>query len=985
MKVIFTLTSVALMLFCQNLFGQTSISGVVTAENGDSLPGVTIVVQNTTNGTTTDMDGNYSISAQPGDILVFSSIGFKSSEVLLNGQTIINMVLKENVQGLDEVVVIAYGETERRKFTGALATVGAAEIDQIPQTSPLQMVQGRAAGVLVEDNSGAPGATGTILVRGAGSYSSNTDNTEPLYVVDGIPTSNFQAFNPNDIESISILKDASATSIYGSRAANGVVIVTTKKGKAGKTQIGFNAQVGFSDLENPNDFGVMNATQYKEYYREAYANAGMDPDALMPTDADSINTDWIDNVLRTGVTQLYEVNLSGGNEKVRHYVSGSYFSQEGIVVGTKYERYTGRLNLSMTPAERIGVDINVLGSFANNDLQFSDAGRSGTFSGAFNVAPTASIYATESTPAGLNGLGYNFDLPSNAGHNPVASASMNSRTEQIYRAFPTLKLTIEPIDNLSISSSGSVDLAVAKSNAFQSKYYYAETDNGLSEALTSYSIKTNFNAMAKYDWDINNDHKITPMVGVEAYKTSFESEGAESRDFGYDGIPLTGEGTLMLDILSDYYASTLFSVFSKINYSFKNKLFLDVSFRTDGSSRFGPDNRYGQFYGVGVGYDLTEESFLSGQETLSLLRVRGSYGIQGNYNIGDYQWRKTYNSNGAFIVPGGSNAGAQAESPGNEAIKWEESVSANLGIDFGLLQNRITGTVELYSRGSDALLGERQISLTSGFASYVDNLGDINNKGVEISLNTVNLQTDDFTWTSNFNITFNKNEIKKLNADADTVATSNIQANIKGETLGQWFMPIYAGVDPGNGQPVYRDEEGGLTYNTADAVIASAGKSAINPDFYGGFTNTLTYKGFSLSAMFYFKYGFKIYNDLRQQLSVPGGNNVATSNLDRWQQPGDKTTVPKVDFNDQTSSQFQSTRWLEDGSYIRLRNVTVAYTLPTTLTSKWNMSDLTLSLRGVNLLTFTEYSGYDPGVGSIDEDSNYPINRTITFGLSAKF
>lgn len=980
MKRIFTLFLALLFFMSRHAYSQGDVTGTVTDIEGETLPGVTVLVKNTTNGVVTDLDGKYKLKVQPSDVLVFSSVGFKVVEVPVDGRSVIDIQMTDEVLGLDEVVVIAYGETQKREFTGSLATVGAKDLEQTPQTSPIQMIQGRAAGVLVEDDSGAPGSVGSILIRGAGSYGENG----PLYVIDGIPTSNFQAFNPNDIASISVLKDAAATSIYGSRASNGVVLITTKKGKAGKTKITFNAQSGFSDLENPNNFRLMNASEYTDYYREAFSNAGLDSELLMPANSDSLNTNWLDGVLRNGKTQLYEVTASGGSDKATHYMSASYFKQQGIVIGTDYERYTGRLNLNLSPLDQLNVQFSVLGSFAKNDLQFADGGRSGIYSGAFNVAPTASPFATAATPLNLNGQGYNFDLPSNAGHNPLAAEALNTRESQTYRALPTAKVTVEPIENLVLTSSASVDFAVSKENAYQSKYYYAESDNGLGESITDYEVSTNVNFTAKYDFSIGSDHVITPMVGTERYRKSYESQSSESSEFGFDGIPGVGAGSILRDISSDYTAHTLVSVFSRVNYTFQDKLFLDFSYRVDGSSRFGPENRWGNFYSVGAGFDLSEEEFIKAVDAISFLRVRGSYGIQGNYQIGDYQWRKTYNSNGAFIVPGGGNPGAQPESPGNESLQWEESVSSNVGLDFGLFKNRISGTLEYYSRGSDALLGAREISRTSGFASFVDNIGDIRNSGMEISLSTVNIQKNDFTWSTDFNITFNKSEIIKLNADSDTTSTTTT-ANIKGQPFEQWFLPQYAGVDPATGQPLYRDADGELTLDENEAERKVSGKSALNPDFYGGLTNTLQYKGFTLSAMFYFKYGFKVYNDLKQQLSVPGRNNNTAANLARWQQPGDITDVPKVDFNDQSSAQFNSTRWLEDGSFIRLRNVSLSYLVPAEYSQRVGLSNLTLSIRAVNLLTFTEYSGFDPNVGSVNEDNDYPVNRTITFGLSASF
>ena len=754
------------------------------------------------------------------------------------------------------MVVVAYGETTRRKFTGSLASIGAGEIEQIPQTSALQMMQGRAAGVLVENNSGRPGAIGSIVIRGVGTLGGETS---PLFVIDGTPTNRFVDVNPNDIASISVLKDAAATSIYGSRAANGVVLITTKSGQSGATKFTLNARIGFSNLENPNDFRMMNAAEYKDYYREAYVNAGENPDDptsgfYLPPNADSINTDWLDEVLQTGITQLYELTASGGGEKTRHFISASYFNQEGTVTGTEFERLTGRINFGFTPAKRLNIDLKVLGAFTDEALQFSDGGRGGTFSGAFNVAPTASPFATESTPANLSGLGFNFDLPSNAGHNPLATATIRSNDRTRVRAFPTIRLTYEPIDKLTLSSSASVDYTFRKRNAFQSKFYFAETDNGLAELETETFTETNFNATATYEYVINSDHVITPLVGFETFKSTFEGEESATRDFAFDGIDNFAAGAIPLSRDFDFESNTLVSFFSRVNYSFKNKLFLDASYRRDGSSRFGPENRWGNSYAFGVGYNLVDEAFMqSVRDIFSELRLRASFGLQGNNAIGDFAFRNTYSIGGVYIVPpsgGGTgvpNSGSQPNEPGNPALKWEQSETLNVGIDFGMSNNRLAGTVEYYHRASKDLLAERIISRTSGFSSVIDNIGDVENKGIELSLNSTNLQIGDFTWTSAFNISFNDNKIVSLNGESDTLFVDDADGNgdadnrlirIVGQPLDQWFLPQYAGVDPATGMPMYftEGEQGrGITSDINQAAITVSGQSTLTPDCFGHF------------------------------------------------------------------------------------------------------------------------------------------------------
>jgi TonB-linked SusC/RagA family outer membrane protein len=660
-------------------------------------------------------------------------------------------------------------------------------------------------------------------------------------------------------------------------------------------------------------------------------------------------------------------------------------SEPGImplsVTTIRKERYLERA------LDRFNVDINLLGSYTNNDLQYSDGGRGGTFSGAFNVAPTSTIRATAETPTNLNGLGFNFALPSNAGHNPVATANIRERNRKGVRIFPSVRLSYEPINGLILATSGSIDYTYDEENAYQSKFYYAETDNGAAEVETRRFTDANFNATASYNYEISADHQIKPLIGIEIYESKTEIEGYESRDFAFDGINNVAAGAVPTGSSYSYNSNTLVSLFSRINYTYRDKLFLEVSYRRDGSSRFGPENRWGDFYAVGAGYNLMEESFMQTQSIFSALRIRGSYGIQGNNAIGDFAWRSGYGSGGVFIVPpagGGTglpNSGAQPDEPGNSELKWEQSRSLNIGVDFAILNDRVGGTVEFYNRSSIDLLAERLISHTSGFTAIIDNIGDVENTGVELSLYSTNIQSGGFAWTSDFNISFNTNEIVELNGVSDRLFADSRLIRILGEPLDQWYLPQYAGVDPGTGRPVYFSEEGGITDDINNAVSDVSGQSSLTPDYFGSFTNTFSYKGISLSAMFYFKYGFDVYRSQLSDLSVPSSNNQPASNLARWQQPGDQTDVPRAD---DPSANLNSTRWLEDGSYVRLRNITLSYRVPASASAKLGLDDLIVSVRGVNVLTFTEYQGFNPATGFY-EDDDYPTPRTITFGLTAKF
>ncbi len=965
---------------------------VQSGDDGSSLPGVNVSVKNTTLGTVTDVSGNYELSNIPNNsVLLFSFLGFENVEVPINGKEVINVKLYESNSVVDEVVVIAYGETTRKKFTGSLTSVSSEQLKSAPQASAVQSIQGKAAGVLVSDTDGQPGSVGEMVIRGVGSISGPSS---PLYIIDGTPTNTLANFNPSDIESVSILKDAAATSIYGSRAANGIVIITTKKGISGDTKISLNAQFGISDLENPNNFGVMNSAQYVDYYRSAIINAGLDPDDsgsgyYMPVELSSQNTDWVDRVIQTGITQNYELSIQGGNSSSQHFVSFGYLNQKGIITETGFERYSGRVNYSLNLSDKLKAYINTLGAYSEKKNRFrGGGGRSGQFSGAHNVAPTSTILADENTV--LNGAGYNFDLPSNANHNPIAAAKLNDEENQQVRIFPTVKIDFKPIENLTISSQASMDWTYSKYRTYQSKYYLAETDNGVSTLDQNTYLDFNFNATAKYNFNIKEDHKASILVGVESYQEKNTYTTAGSTNFAFENINnfAAGGETSTSNLYYNYLQENLISVFGRIDYSFSDKLYVNASLRRDGSSKFGPEKTWGTFYAVGAGYNISEEPFMKNQNIFESLRLRGSYGISGNdKGAGAYDWRPLYNAGGTYVVPlegggKGTNSGSRPITPGNNFLKWEEIATLNLAIDFSILKDRISGTIEWYDRKSIDLITWRQISHTSGFAGFEDNIGKVKNTGVEIALYTDNIKSKDFQWSTDFNITFNNNEIEKLNALSDSIIGTR-QANIVGRSLFEWYLPQYAGVDPLNGRNTYYTEDGELTYDISNATKSPSGNSSATPDFFGSFTNTFRYKGLSLSAMFYFKYGSKIYRDMLKGLSVTGGNNLPKELSNYWRKPGDR--VPNEKPNILENDLNHSTKYLEDGSFIRLRDVTLSYSLPDALTDKWGLSNVTLGVKGTNLLTFTNYNGYNVETGSYESSSDYPSSRTITFSISTNF
>ncbi len=995
MRKILFLSFLKLLFLSQLVLGQQTITGTVTSsQDGSTLPGVNITVKGTTTGVVSDLDGNYTITVNdPEAILVFSFVGYHPFETVVGTRSNLNVVLEEGSELLDEIVVIGYGETTRKSFTGSLTSIGAEEVANIPQQNVISMMQGRAAGVYVTDSDGQPGSSPSILIRGLGTF---RGSGSPLYVIDGIPASNFNSFNPNDIESITFLKDAAATSIYGSRAASGVVLITTKKGRAGKTIFNLNAQFGSTSIENPNDFRLLDGPEYLTYYREAAMNAGIDPEdpagpAYYPLTGNYYNTDWFDAVTRKGQIQSYELSASGGNENTTFYFSFGYFDEIGTVIGSSFDRYTGRLNLKHKVSDKLDFDIKVFGSVNNKfDEWGGGGGRSGNMSGSYSVSPLKSPYADENTPFVYNGAGFNFDLQrSNAGHNPVAVAELTKNYYEEYRTLPSVRINYSPISNLKFWASASYDFRYATRKEFMSKFYLAETEGGVGEQTWYQDISANYNAVAEYSYNINDLHSIKFLVGGEAYKRVGEDADAGSESFGFDAINnFAGGGTTSMGYLDyNYDGSTLLSVFSRADYTFSDKLFVHGSFRRDGSSVFGPGNRWGNFYAFGVGYSMTDEPFIQSIELISNFKVKASYGIAGNPNSGDFEWRNTYSPGGAYNLPGSPNPGTVINNPGNPNLKWEQSSQANIGFDIGILNDRVMASLEYYDIRSIDLISNRPISVTSGYTSIIDNIAEIKNNGIEVLITTANVSTPDFVWTTSFNITKNWNEVVSLTNDVDTLIVSNSVAHITGQPAYQWFMPTYAGVDPATGRALYYDADGATTFNYSNAEVKVQGTNPIYaPDFYGGITNSLTYKGFNLSFLFYFQYGGKIYRSLYQDLmrsGGAGGSNQSVDGLDRWQNPGDITDVPKLDATN--SDPGPLSRWLEDASYIRLRNIDLTYSLPANIASKLGMSNLAFSVRGINLLTFTAYNGLNVTVGSRESSGDYPVPRTITFGINARF
>ncbi|MCG8389147.1 MAG: TonB-dependent receptor [Cytophagales bacterium] len=976
------------------------VSGKVTDENGEGLAGVNVVVKGTTQGTITDIEGNFAVEAAQGATLVFSFIGYLTKEVAVGASTVINVEMEVDAKTLTEVVVVGYGESNKQKLTGSVETVGSTKFEQVPVPSFDRILQGNVAGLNVTGTSGQPGGTANVRLRGINSI--NAGNA-PLYVLDGVPinigqlsrttlSSNVLAtINPNDIESVTVLKDASASAIYGSRASNGVILITTKKGKPGKTKFNFRAQYGVSDWENPNNFSVMNSAQFTEYMREAIINSGADPDSPTPSATyfpyvqDTVDTDWFDIAFQDGITESYELNASGGDDKTRFFISGSYMDQEGIAVQTRLRRYSTRFNIDHSASEKLTFGIN-LG--LSHNIQNSRPGGNTSFSdpiyGGHYLSPLYPVFASAEQIANGEdrGTGFNFNTQGFNGHNSAATIALRSNETTSGRVVGKVYANYDIIPDLTFNTSIGLDLVEIKEDEWVSANHQdGLNDGGQSTSISTQNLDYIITNMLTYNRTFADLHNITALVASEYQEATRESIDVTAINFPSDRVRTVESGAE-----NDGYGSintewSIWGLFSRINYNYDNKYFLDLSVRRDGSSRFGANNRYATFWSVGGGWLISDEQFASGLSFVDNLKLRGSYGTTGNQSGID-----NFDSRGLYQY--GSYNGQSAGRPSqlaNPDLTWETTVQFNVGLDFSVLDSRLSGSFEYYRNNTKDLLLERQLSRTTGFTNINENVGEIQNKGFEATLSSVNLTLGGFEWSTDFNIAFNDSEVISLVGGADIIDGVEIQR--EGEPVNSFFMPRWAGVNPANGQPLWYDEDGNVVtaYGDADRVVVGQPYA----DFFGGLTNTFNYKGVSLSVFFFFSQGLDVYRSIGRFISSDGsrfGRNQSVEQLRRWQKPGDVTDVPIIKRNNTDGGNQHSTRYLEDGSFIRLRNVTLAYNVPSAWLSKYKLENVRLYVQGQNLLTFTEFNGMDPEVSITGIDFGlYPQPRTWTIGLDIGF
>lgn len=987
------------------------VSGVIIdADTQEPIPSVTVLLQGTAKGVASDVDGRYELTLTQEElnngILIFSSIGYIARNVPINGNTTINVELSLDIALLDDVVVVGFGSQIKEKVTGNISTIKASEFETVPVNSFEQAVQGRASGVFIQTNNGKLGQGIQVRVRGS---SSLNGSNQPLYVVDGIPvttddfsrnaaqTNPLADLNPADIQSIDILKDASAAAIYGSRGSNGVVLITTKSGGAGNTQIDVNYAIATSEPTNKREF--LNGPEYLELITEAYIRSPFNTtgtidgliggrtlesrfNSAIPGWDEGNDTNFQDLAFQDNTSQKFDISASGGDSKTRFFVSGQVDDQEGIIIDNAFERISGRLNLDHSASEKLDLGLNLSLARTVNDRLSTD----NAFSTPLQLValpPVQRAFNDDGTPSNQtvydNGLLYR----DGATFETTVFRSL-ARAYAAYSVIPELTIRAEfGVDVLNQNEERWFGSTVSQFTGFA---------NGTADNRFVRSVNWTSQAFAQYQPVIGEDHELDLTVGVSAQEQTTDITSVTGTDFPND---LFRQVASTANITFGTATTTVWSLvgyFARANYVFDGKYLLSLSGRVDGSSRFGADSQYGFFPAASAGWILSNESFMQDIDQISFLKAKASFGLTGNTPTADFGSR--------FLFGAGSYAGNSALTPTqvpNPDLKWESTQQFNIGLEFGLFSDRITAEVDYYQKKTEDLLLNVNIPGTTGFLTQLQNVGELENKGFEFLITTVNT-TGDLNWTTTLNFGKNDNEITNL--DGQVVTGTFVSSAREGQPIGVFFAREYAGVNPDNGDALYWvnsadgiDHSTGTTNNPNAANPVAIGNP--NPDFQGGITNNLSYKGFDLSVFFQFVYGNDIYNGAGRFMSTSGDfyDNQTRDQLDRWQNPGDITDVPEARLFGSNGTSHSS-RYLEDGSYLRLKTLTLGYNLPANVLSDIGLRKARVYFTGLNLLTFTKYSGWDPEVNTDFSASNVtlgsdfyaaPQAKTYTIGINIGF
>ncbi len=1041
---------------------ETSISGTITDEKGEALAGASVVIKGTSKGTTSNNQGKYSIDVtDKNTTLVFSFVGYVSQQILVENRSQINVSLIQDDKILNEVQVVAFGEQRKRDVTGSISSLKSADIRGNTAASPDVALQGRAAGVQITQAGGTPGGAVRINVRGVASINSNA---QPLIVIDGQPVNNsafgaggvamnpLSEINPDDIESMEVLKDASASILFGSRAANGVILITTKKGTKGKAKFDLSAQQGVNTPTNRVDF-INNGADHFNILKRAASNnilAGLNPqssnlNSLLPTgilrgslpatfdnqlvDSTTLyntQSNWLNQTLRTGRFNQVNLGVGAGNSKLSIYASGSYRKEDGIVIGQGLRRLSGRVNLEYNPIKILKFGANIsLNGVQNEAIPLDNTFRRGLTSAlpAFPVQlPDGSFF---------NGIATGTNNTLNIGTNPVFFRNNYSNVAKTTRNINTFFGQIEPIKGLTIRAEYGMDFQTTKNDILFNQTLFPKGlqtaergGNGRAENRLVENRNYNWNNTINYTKEVSKNHRIGILLG-----NSVQNRISDNETYITENVPIgadRGIDTTRSIIFKDEISFRFVSFFGRVNYAYKDRYLFEVSLRSDGSSRFAPKNRYATFPGASVGWILSEENFLKKSRFINFLKLRASFGLTGNAEIGNFSWQKAFTYVGYNAAIYGGIQGGQFTSPGNSALTWESTRQFDIGTEFTMFNNRISGTADYYNKISDGLLLDYALGPLFGTInnSMTINLGSVRNRGIEFSLTTRNVIKKDFRWTTDFNISRNRNVVLStydasfLNFPFQVINGPNIAT--PGYALGNYYMAQFAGFDPKTGNELFAERDrvtfanNGSTVKTGNLWDGTVANNSGNnqfilenripyPLFFGGITNTFQIKQFDFNFLFYYQFGNWIYDQGERMQSYPTTGQVLRANVPGIGSLKEELTNTKdasayrLQWNSNARA-IESTRFLHNGSFVRLKNVQLGYNISSSTVKKLHLRTARIYLTGQNLLTFTKFNGWDPEVfrnGGADgstanlapglTNNDLPQVKTILVGLNIGF
>jgi|LGOV01.1.fsa_nt_gb TonB-linked SusC/RagA family outer membrane protein len=999
-------TTLFLLLFSLSLFAQSQYSGQVLDENSQPLPGVSILVVGTQNGTSTDFDGNYLIEANEGDQLQFSFMGYTTQTLTLTTQTTNNISIDPDAKALDEIVVVGYGVQKKSDLTGAISTVKPEDLQNKDVATVDQALQGQMAGVTVTQASGTPGEAPSVSIRGIGTL----NNADPLYVVDGMMVDDITYLNARDIESLQVLKDASSSAIYGSRGANGVIIVTTKKGKSGEGKVNFNAYYGFQNFAHTPE--LTTASEFALLNNEARLAAGLDPKYSDPSSYGK-GTDWLGAISQKNAPiQNYDLSFSGGNEKSTYFISGAYMKQDGIIKKSNYDRISVRINSESQVKSWLKIGENLTVSSSNQGTILENDDWNNLLVTPLTNSPLQPVYNPDGS----------YSVSDNQVNNPVAKVDNTINNANNFRVIGNLFGEIEFLKGLTFKSNLGVQYGVGEDDDYSPVYYVSPTEGNAINSLFKGHNKDKsieWTNMVNYVTTIAEKHDVSAIIGTSVFMQKYEWDGLTVTN-----LPTDNEDNRVIDnspnldkanVYGSFLENNQLSYFGRVNYAFDSKYLLTANFRADGSSKFGDENKWGYFPSFSAGWKISEEGFMENASVISNLKFRAGWGQIGNQgSIPAYTQTTLATGSKRYVWGNQIVSGVAFESVGNNEMKWETTATTNLGLDFGFLKGKLSGSAEYYVKNTTDMILQVPVPGQTGIESFPwQNAGEMKNSGIEVSINWKD-NVGDFEYSIGGNFTTIKNEVVSLGGNNEFIDGADyrnwgyITRTVVGRPIANFYGLVaeglfqnqteideyYANNDDGipsgikPGDVRYKDING-------DGKVGEEDYDFIGnpiPDFTYAFTGSLAYKGIDFSFMFNGVYGNEIYNGTNDYLlNSTAYWNLSKEMMNRWTGEGSTNNPKHARMNSKdTNNSKKSSRYIEDGSYLRLQNVQLGYSLPKSLLSKMKVDRLRVYVSGQNLYTFTKYMGYDPEVGGYGLDrgldrATYPIPRTVTFGINLGF